>query len=95
MLAFLAGMLTAFLLFKFFVFHAWHSSKTTKEVLYFILINILALIQTLGVSIGLADYLFPWLDYTWHASDIAHIIGVLVPIFTSFVGHKYFTFAKD
>lgn len=94
-LAFFSGMLTAFLLFKFFVFHAGKSSRTAHETLWFILVNALALLQTLLISVGLADYVFPWLEYTWHASDIAHVIGVLVPVFTSFIGHKCFTFRKD
>lgn len=94
-LAFLVGMFTAFLLFKFFVFHAGGSSRTARETARFVLINMLALLQTLLISVGLTGYIFPWLGYSWHAPDIAHVIGVLVPVFTSFWGHKYFTFTKD
>lgn len=94
-LAYMMGMLVAFLMFKFFVFHARRSSRTARETWRFVLINVLALAQTLGVSVGLADYLFPRMGYTWHAPDIAHVIGVLIPVFTSFIGHKYFTFVED
>lgn len=94
-LAYLVGMFTAFLLFKFFVFHARESARTVRETWRFIVINTIALLQTLIISIGLADYLFHWVGFTWHAPDIAHVIGVTVPIFTSFLGHKYFTFTKD
>lgn len=31
---------------------------------------------------------------TWHANDIAHLIGVLVPAVTSFIGHRFYTFAR-
>jgi putative flippase GtrA len=29
---------------------------------------------------------------TWHARDIAHAVGVAVPVFTSYVGHKRWSF---
>lgn len=94
-LAFFSGMVTAFLLFKFFVFHAGKSSRTVHETVWFILVNVLALLQTLLISIGLTDYVFPRIGYTWHAPDIAHFIGVSVPVLTSFIGHKCLTFKKD
>lgn len=94
-LAFFMGMTTAFLMFKFLVFHAQGSNRTMRETWRFVLINTVALVQTLIISVGLADYLFMWIGFTWHARDIAHIIGVIVPIFTSFLGHKHFTFTKD
>jgi len=68
-LAYLVGMLTAFLLFKFFVFNSGHSKRTPRETLWFIAVNALALLQTLGISLGLADYVFPRLGMRFHPHD--------------------------
>ena len=55
--------------------------------------NLAGVIQVLLISIGLADYAFPAIGFTWHAQDVAHVAGVAAPIFTSYLGHKYFSFA--
>ena len=91
-LAYIVGMITAFFLFKFFVFEAKSSRKTVREVVFFLAINLLALLQTYLISIALAEYLFPFCKWTFFPKDIAHVIGVMVPIFTSYLGHKYYTF---
>ncbi len=88
------GMLMAFTLFKFFVFASSTSKKTFKESLWYMLVNAVALAQTFLVSIGLADYVFPAMGMTFYPADLAHIIGVGVPVITSYWGHKHFTFRK-
>ncbi|MDR5786622.1 GtrA family protein [Caballeronia sp. LP003] len=89
--AYIAGMITAFLLAKIFVFKATTQS-TGRAVVFFTLVNLLAVLQTWGVSVGLAYYVFPRVGLTWHDRDIAHLIGVMFPVFTSYVGHKRFSF---
>ena len=91
-LAYLAGMTTAFFLFKFLVFQARSSRRTKREVMFFIGINMLALVQTYLISIALAEYFFPFCGWTFFPRDFAHIVGVIVPVFTSYIGHKYLTF---
>ena len=93
--AYLVGMITAFTLFKIFVFEAKSSSRTTREIIFFTAINMLALLQTYFISIALADYLFPFYGWTFFSKDIAHFIGVMIPIFTSYIGHKHLTFKKN
>jgi putative flippase GtrA len=62
----------------------------------FALVNIAAIAQVWIVSVGLARFVFPAAGFTWHAETVAHVIGVAVPVFTSYVGHKRFSFAaKD
>ena len=95
LLAYLIGMLAAFLLFKFFVFGSGSSKLTRREALWFIAVNAVALMLTLGISIGFADYIFPWLCMRFYPYDIAHAIGVGFPVITSFFGHKYLTFHKE
>ena len=93
-LAYGVGMLTAFLIFKFLVFKARHTHRTLKESLWFIVINLLALAQTFIVSVGLADYIFPWVHFTFYPYSVAHVIGVGIPVITSYVGHKHLTFGE-
>ncbi len=92
-LAYLTGMITAFVLNKLFVFKkSIHSTK--KEFFYFVLVNLLAIMQTYVVSVGFVYYLFPIIKFTFYPEAIAHAIGVVVPVFTSFIGHKYFSFRR-
>ena len=46
------------------------------------------------ISAGLGEYAFRWSSFEWHRLDIAHFIGVAVPVFTSHVDHRHFFFAK-
>jgi putative flippase GtrA len=94
-LAYLVGMLTGFLLFKFFVFNGAKSKRVVRETFWFIAVNAFALLQTLGISIGLADYVFPWLGMHFYPYDAAHCIGVAFPVITSFFGHNCLTFSKE
>ena len=85
------GMITAFVLFRALVFgKAGHGVR--REILMFVIVNILAVIQVVLVSVVLAWYVLPAIGVVRHAEAIAHIIGVSVPAFTSYLGHKYWTF---
>jgi putative flippase GtrA len=90
-LAYLVGMVTAYTLARLFVF-ADSEGGIGQEFTRFALVNAVALVIVWGVSVGLARGVFPAINFTWHADDLAHAIGVIIPAVTSFVGHKYFTF---
>jgi putative flippase GtrA len=90
-LAYCSGMLTAYVLSKLFVFSS-SQHHAIKEMLYFILVNIIAVIQTWGVSMFLFLYGLGWVNIDLYQREIAHVIGILVPVFSSYLGHKYFTF---
>lgn len=90
-LAYIAGMITAFVLAKMFVFTESVQS-TSKSAGFFILVNLVAVLQTWVVSVILAYYVLPWMGVTWHTREIAHFFGVVVPVFTSYVGHKRWSF---
>lgn len=93
-LAYITGMITAFILSKLFVFEkSVHSTK--KEFYYFTLVNIVAVIQTYIISVGFAKYLFPMVGFEFYPEVVAHAIGVVFPVFTSFIGHKYFSFRRE
>ena len=91
--AYIIGMVTFYLLAKTFVFKGSNQSYA-KSIFYFVCVNILAVSQTWLISIGLANYFFPEIGLFKFQKEIAHGIGVLVPVFTSYFGHKYFSFSK-
>lgn len=90
--AYLCGMTVAYLLNKYFVFEM-SGRGMTSEYLRFALVNLLAVAQVWIVSVGLARLVFPAIGFTWYADTAAHIIGVIVPVFTSYLGHRHFSFA--
>lgn len=97
-LAFMTGLAAGYMLNKRFVFTMSKNSMAT-EMGWFVLINLLALAQTWGLSVYLAKVLPEYLhvqgvDGLELAEAIAHGAGVLLPVFTSFIGHKYLTFRE-
>lgn len=89
--AYLLGMITAFVFNRMLVFkHVSHSMR--HQVFWFTLVNLAAVLQTLAISLLLAEWLFPRTGFTWHPETVAHALGVAVPVVTSFVGHKYLSF---
>ena len=93
-LAYLAGMTTAYVLNKFFVFLS-ADRQISAEYARFALVNLIAIVQVWCVSIALARWLFPTIGFTWHAETVAHIIGVASPAYTSYLGHRYFSFGES
>jgi putative flippase GtrA len=89
--AYLAGMAAAYLLNRLLVFGAGDRGLT-GEVAAFALVNLAGVAQTLGVSLLLARWLLPWIGVHDQAETLAHIVGVTVPVASSYVGHKYWTF---
>jgi putative flippase GtrA len=92
-LAYLVGMLVAFLLMRGQVFHAG-SGALLPQLLKFSFVNLLAVLQTLLVSLFLANYAldrFVELEPPVREA-IAHAVGVAVPVFTSYFGHLRLTF---
>jgi len=90
-LAYVTGMITAFVLNKLFVFTESTRSVRTSALL-FTIVNVFGAAQTLLVSLALAYYVLPWMGIGWHVDEIAHAVGVAVPVFTSYLGHKHWSF---
>ncbi|WP_172428566.1 MULTISPECIES: GtrA family protein [Azospirillum] len=91
--AYLCGMTTAWLLSRLFVFKS-SGRSWAEEYGRFALVNMVAAAQVWLISVGLAEYLFPAVGFTFHPEDVAHLIGVVVPVFSSYIGHKHFSFAR-
>ena len=91
LLAFITGITTAFILAKIFIFRE-SSQSVHRSAFYFFLINIVAAGQTWFISLGLAYYALPYFGVQHFVPEIAHAIGLAVPIFTSYIGHKKLSF---
>jgi putative flippase GtrA len=92
LIAYVCGMTAAYVLNRKFVFAA-SDRGIASEYMRFTLINLLAVAQVWIVSVGLARLVFPATGFIWHSETVAHVIGVLVPVCTSYLGHKHFSFA--
>jgi len=84
------GMIVAFALMRRYVFFA-SGRPLAPQVARFAVVNALALLQTLVVSLLLERWLLP-LAGPQQAQALAHLAGVAVPVFTSFLGHRHATF---
>jgi putative flippase GtrA len=93
-LAFPVALTFAFVLNRHLVFSAAGGQASTQYI-RFLIVNLLALAQTMLISVLLARWIFPAIGYTWNKETIAHAIGVAIPIFTSYLGHKHFSFAQQ
>lgn len=92
--AYIVGMITAFILNKYLVF-AVQQGEIQKQAGYFVLVNLIAIVQTVLVSWGLASYILPAIGIQHYSNELAHFIGITVPAFSSFLGHKYLSFSKQ
>jgi putative flippase GtrA len=90
-LAYVVGIVSAFLLMRFFVFEpagdAGHAQFTR-----FVLVNVVGFAVVYAVSVGLARGVFPAIGFHWHADTIAHGFGVASSALTSYQGHRLFSF---
>lgn len=90
-LAYLTGMVTAFVLARLFVFKE-SQQPLRHSAMYFVLVNLVAVAQTWAISMLLAYHVLPTMGIRRFVPEIAHAIGVVVPVFTSYLGHKRWSF---
>lgn len=91
LLAYLVGMTVAFVLMRQ---HVFTTSKglLSSQISKFAAVNLLAVVQTLVISLVLARWVLPALGLIDHVEAVAHLAGVLVPVVTSYYGHRLLTF---
>lgn len=92
-LAYLTGMVTAFVLAKCLVFKQSEQS-VGRSAFLFAAVNVVAVLQTWLISMGLVMYALPALGVKLWVHEIAHAVGVVVPVFTSYLGHKHVSFRE-
>lgn len=91
MAAFCIGLTVAFLLNRLLVFSS-AANAVHEQAFWFIVINAIAALQTLVVSLVFLRFVLPSIGVDWHDETIAHAVGVATPVFTSYIGHKRLTF---
>lgn len=91
--AYLFGMVTAYSLGRLFVFER-SGRSVADEFWRFTVVNMFSAAQVWVISVGLGEYVFPASGFKWHPLDVAHLIGVAVPVFTSYLGHRHFSFSR-
>ncbi len=89
--AFLVGLAVGFALMRGYVFNA-QGKALWPQVAKYCAVNFVALLQTLIVSVVLARWILPGIGVVSHAEALGHLAGVLVPIGTSYFGHRMATF---
>lgn len=91
-LAYLVGMTVAFVLMRQHVFTASRGALW-PQVTKFVAVNMLAVLQTLLISLVLARCVFPAFGMASDPAEaVAHMVGVVVPVVTSYFGHRMLTF---
>ncbi|SFU17352.1 GtrA-like protein [Pseudomonas marincola] len=76
---------------RFFVFNG-AGKPVGPQLGKYVLVNFIALLQTLAISVLLAQWLLPALGVVEHAEALGHFVGVLMPVVVSYYGHKLLTF---
>ncbi|WP_321340451.1 GtrA family protein [Breoghania sp.] len=92
--AYVVGLVTGYTLMKCLVFESEGRGSVGEYGRYF-MVNMAALAQVWLLSMGLKDHVFPALGFTFHAETVAHAIGVVSPIVTSYFLHKKYTFGAS
>lgn len=92
--AYCIGMATAFALNRLFVFTR-AGGGLSRQAFWFVLVNLAAVAQTVLISLLLARWLFPLVGMDFHPETLAHAVGVVVPVLTSYLGHKHLSFRPD
>jgi putative flippase GtrA len=89
-LAFAVGLTTAFWLNRRFVFRS--DGSVPRQFGLFFAVNLVALLQTVLISLLMLHWVLPLAGWNWHSAEIAHAAGIAAPMVTSYFGHKHVTF---
>ena len=92
-MAYLLGMLTAYLMARRFAIQA-SGRAVVSELKRFTVVNVFSLVLVWSISIALARHLFPVIGFGRHTEDLAHFIGVAAPAVVSYFEHRAYTFAS-
>lgn len=94
LLSHVAGMLTAYVLSRLFVFQS-SGRAVSSELSRFALVNVGSAALTWFISVGLLYYVFPLIRFTYHTELVAHVLGLSVASVTSFLGHSRYSFRRE
>lgn len=87
-------MIFAYILSRKIVFKQKSKKQKIQSYAYFLFFNLIAITQIWFFSILFSKYLLPSLGIHSYIYEISHAISIAIPVFSSYFGHKFFTF-KD
>jgi putative flippase GtrA len=90
-LGYMAGMVVAFVLFQRMIFGN-PGTPLRRRIIRFCQVNALGLALTETVSLIMASAVLPALNWTFQPIQIAHLVGVAAPTFSSYFLHKLYTY---
>ncbi len=90
-IAYAIGMVIAFILFQRLIFQN-PGTPLFRRTSRFIQVNLLGMFLTWLLSTLLAHQILPAVGWTFRPHDIAHLIGVAAPAFSSYFLHKGYTY---
>jgi len=91
--AYLVAAATGFILFRLFVFPR-SSRPLSQQSVSFLIVSAGGMALTWVVSVTLLRFVFPAIGFGGPREAVAHVIGLLVPIISSYFGHRRFTFGR-
>lgn len=89
--AYILGMITAYYLFKNFVFVSHEGNKEGSPAIFFV-VNVIALLQIYLVTVLSKDIFYKFFDNEY--LYLAHGLAILTSVFSSYWLHKNFTFIQ-
>lgn len=89
--AYLVGMVIAFIMARKFVFTEI-VKNIGRSALVFTLVNMIGMLQTWAISMLFVSLVLPSFGITHYAPEIAHAVGLSSVAFTSYLGHKHWSF---
>ena len=89
--AFGVGLASGFVLMRTVAFDG-RGKPALPQAGRYAVVNAAALAQTWIVSVVLARWALPAIGVTTQAEAIGHLVGVLFPVFTSYIAHRKYTF---
>jgi putative flippase GtrA len=89
--AYVIGMIVAFILFKRFVFGD-AGDGTFRQACRFAAVNSVGAAIAVGVSSLMARVVLPAIGWELYPFSVAHMAGVMAPTLASYLGHKFFTY---
>ena len=93
LVAYLSGMVLAFVLFRTFVFPG-SPRPMHEQVISFCLVNLLGLTQTWLLAMLLVGWVLPVLGLGGaHMQALGHALAIVAPVGTSWIAHRRLTFA--
>ncbi len=91
LLAYIAGMVVAFVLFQRVIFGN-PGTPLKRRLARFTQVNLLGMALAWIVSTAMARIVLPAANWTFHPLEIAHLVGVAAPTFSSYLLHRGYTF---